>query len=223
MKKHFEFIDLPLEFFILRCYEQATKATETIREEVETVTTQHMAMEQLYGYAIDIEVVLDEAASAIDPKTQELVQKMIMGGFPGSTLIAIAHRLETVLDFDKITALEHGRVKEVGAPKQLEDDPSSMFARVLAGAYRPPADPGRPQIRHIGGSQHTCAPCTVAVAAEQRDSETSTEDDSPNEASSRVESAAATWGDADQCVQKCRMHCIYGLWLLAGGSPRRRD
>ena len=132
-------------------------------------------------------------------------QKMIMGGFPGSTLRAIAHRLETVLDFDKIIALEHGRVKEVGAPKQLEDDPSSMFARVLAGAYRPPADPGRPQIRHIGGSQHTCAPCTVAVAAEQRDSETSTEDDSPNEASSRVESAAATWGDADQCAVTQRL------------------
>merc|ERR1719183_2370597 len=55
-------------------------------------------------------IILDEATSALDPRTQELVQNTIETRFPGSTLVVIAHRLETILDFDTIVVMKDGRI-----------------------------------------------------------------------------------------------------------------
>jgi len=76
-------------------------------------------------------LLLDEATSAIDPKTQNVVQKSIMTGFPESTLIAIAHRLETILDFDLVIGMEAGLIVEKGHPKALSEDENSMFGSML--------------------------------------------------------------------------------------------
>jgi len=66
-------------------------------------------------------LLLDEATSAMDPRTQQLVQHAMRSSFPDSTLVAVAHRLETVLDFDHIVVLEHGTVVEHGPVKELAD------------------------------------------------------------------------------------------------------
>lgn len=77
-------------------------------------------------------LLLDEATSAIDPRTQENVQETISHAFPDSTLVAIAHRLETVLEFDQVVVLDSGEVEEQGTPKELQQLQDGQFRRMLA-------------------------------------------------------------------------------------------
>ena len=64
-------------------------------------------------------LVLDEPTSAVDMATDVLIQRSIREHFSECTLIVIAHRLQTVADFDKVVVLAEGRVAEVGSPKEL--------------------------------------------------------------------------------------------------------
>jgi len=77
-------------------------------------------------------LLLDECTSAIDPRTQELVQQAIRTCFPDTTLVVIAHRLETILDFDQIIVLEKGRVIEKGSVKALAHQTNGVFAGMVA-------------------------------------------------------------------------------------------
>uniref|UniRef100_A0A7S4VM41 ABC transporter domain-containing protein n=1 Tax=Alexandrium monilatum TaxID=311494 RepID=A0A7S4VM41_9DINO len=77
-------------------------------------------------------ILLDEATSALDPATQELVQKTIESFFPRSTIIVIAHRLETVLGFDQIIVMEQGSIAEKGSPSDLAEVKGGLFAKMLA-------------------------------------------------------------------------------------------
>lgn len=63
--------------------------------------------------------MLDEATSSVDRKTDELMQKIIREEFRGCTIIAVAHRLETILDFDRIAVLDRGHLRECDAPRKL--------------------------------------------------------------------------------------------------------
>ncbi|KAH8589323.1 P-loop containing nucleoside triphosphate hydrolase protein [Bisporella sp. PMI_857] len=64
-------------------------------------------------------IVLDEATSSVDRKTDELMQRVIREEFAGCTVVAVAHRLETILNFDRILVLERGAVKECDTPAKL--------------------------------------------------------------------------------------------------------
>lgn len=64
-------------------------------------------------------MVLDEATSAVDMKTDALIQRSIREEFGDSTLIVIAHRLSTIADFDRILVLSDGKVAEYGSPREL--------------------------------------------------------------------------------------------------------
>ena len=64
-------------------------------------------------------MVLDEATSAVDMATDELIQKSIRTEFAGCTLLVIAHRLSTIADFDKILVMAEGRAVEFGSPREL--------------------------------------------------------------------------------------------------------
>mmetsp|Transcript_4105 Transcript_4105/g.9602 ORF Transcript_4105/g.9602 Transcript_4105/m.9602 type:complete len:564 (-) Transcript_4105:161-1852(-) len=77
-------------------------------------------------------LLLDEATSAIDPRTQELLQRTIKEVFPDSTMIVIAHRLETILDFDMVVVMEDGRVVEKGSVKELAKLQRGCFSSLLA-------------------------------------------------------------------------------------------
>jgi ABC-type multidrug transport system fused ATPase/permease subunit len=66
-------------------------------------------------------LVLDEATSAVDVATDNLIQRGIRENFENSTLIVIAHRLSTLSDFDKIVVLDDGRVVEFDTPQALID------------------------------------------------------------------------------------------------------
>ncbi|KAG8630868.1 hypothetical protein KVT40_000008 [Elsinoe batatas] len=64
-------------------------------------------------------VILDEATSSIDQETDKLVQKLIRTEFKDHTVIAIAHRLDTILDFDFVGVMDGGRLVEYGKPSDL--------------------------------------------------------------------------------------------------------
>jgi ATP-binding cassette, subfamily C (CFTR/MRP), member 1 len=64
-------------------------------------------------------VVLDEVSSSIDVTTDKLVQRIIREEFAGATIISVAHRLNTILDLDRIALLSDGKLVEFESPKVL--------------------------------------------------------------------------------------------------------
>ena len=64
-------------------------------------------------------LVLDEATANIDSETDRVIQSVIRNEFATKTVIAVAHRLSTIADFDQIVVLQNGRILEMGTPKQL--------------------------------------------------------------------------------------------------------
>jgi len=75
-------------------------------------------------------MLLDEATSALDPATQQQVQHTVERHFPNSTLLMIAHRLETIVNFDKVVVMEKGKIAEQGSPAELRDKEGGKFAEM---------------------------------------------------------------------------------------------
>ncbi|KAK9419089.1 putative Multidrug resistance-associated protein [Seiridium unicorne] len=73
-------------------------------------------------------LVLDEPTGHIDPATDATIQRIIRKGFPGRTIIMIAHRLESLVEFDTVMVLDSGCLIEIGPPRPLLNDPSSSFS-----------------------------------------------------------------------------------------------
>jgi ATP-binding cassette subfamily C (CFTR/MRP) protein 4 len=83
-------------------------------------------------------IVMDEATSSVDVHTDHLIQKAIRtqeGLFSNSTVLTIAHRLNTVIDYDRILVLDKGKVVEFGIPWEMlaknVDEPDAWFARMV--------------------------------------------------------------------------------------------
>ena len=72
-------------------------------------------------------LLLDEATSNIDKKTDLKIQSIIRNQFKNTTVITIAHRLDTVMDYDKIVVLENGKLVEMGAVDELMNRKNSVF------------------------------------------------------------------------------------------------
>eukprot|EP00914_Ancora_sagittata_P027230 GHVO01053318.1.p1 GENE.GHVO01053318.1~~GHVO01053318.1.p1 ORF type:complete len:230 (+),score=33.05 GHVO01053318.1:28-690(+) len=64
-------------------------------------------------------LLLDEATSAVDPMTDQLIQNTIRVEFKNSTIVTIAHRIDTIIDYDRIVVLQNGLVAENGKPEAL--------------------------------------------------------------------------------------------------------
>ncbi|KAI9645823.1 ATP-binding cassette glutathione S-conjugate transporter ycf1 [Ciborinia camelliae] len=65
-------------------------------------------------------LVLDEATAAVDVETDALLQTTLRSPlFAKRTIITIAHRINTILDSDRIVVLEQGTVKEFDSPRKL--------------------------------------------------------------------------------------------------------
>ena len=77
-------------------------------------------------------MLLDEATSAVDEALDEAVQLAIRANFKHSTVICIAHRINTIADYDRVLVLDDGNVVEDGAPAALMADPASKFAQLAA-------------------------------------------------------------------------------------------
>lgn len=73
-------------------------------------------------------LVLDEATSSVDYETDAKIQRKIKENFGhGTTILTIAHRLKTIIDYDKVLVLDAGEVKEFDAPYALFKRKDSIF------------------------------------------------------------------------------------------------
>jgi ATP-binding cassette subfamily C (CFTR/MRP) protein 1 len=74
---------------------------------------------------------MDEATANIDLKTEEIIQHAIKSSFQNTTIITIAHRIKTILDYDKILVLHDGSILEYDSPSNLIENKQSAFYALL--------------------------------------------------------------------------------------------
>ena len=72
-------------------------------------------------------IVIDEATANVDHETDHKIQKTISSSFSGCTVLTIAHRLDTIMDSDKVLVMSEGKVVEYDTPERLLKDSGSMF------------------------------------------------------------------------------------------------
>ena len=67
-------------------------------------------------------IVCDEATSSVDIETDQKIQRTMATAFRGKTLLCIAHRLKTIVSYDRICVMDQGRIAELGPPLGLWED-----------------------------------------------------------------------------------------------------
>ena len=72
-------------------------------------------------------IIMDEATSSVDYNTEKLIQKTILNTLKGSTILTIAHRIKTILEYDRIFVLDKGELIEEGSPNQLIELKGSFY------------------------------------------------------------------------------------------------
>ncbi|ODV87244.1 hypothetical protein CANARDRAFT_194758 [[Candida] arabinofermentans NRRL YB-2248] len=75
-------------------------------------------------------LMLDEATASIDYEADAKIQKTIREEFSQSTILTIAHRLKTIIDYDKILVLDAGKVKQYDHPYKLIVDKETQFSQM---------------------------------------------------------------------------------------------
>eukprot|EP00546_Thalassionema_frauenfeldii_P021263 CAMPEP_0178902844 /NCGR_PEP_ID=MMETSP0786-20121207/4830_1 /TAXON_ID=186022 /ORGANISM="Thalassionema frauenfeldii, Strain CCMP 1798" /LENGTH=907 /DNA_ID=CAMNT_0020574155 /DNA_START=729 /DNA_END=3452 /DNA_ORIENTATION=- len=76
-------------------------------------------------------LVLDEATASIDGETDNFVQKMLRTRFPNTTLVTVAHRLNTIMDYDLILVMDEGHAVEFGPPYELLCNQQGSFSDLV--------------------------------------------------------------------------------------------
>jgi len=76
-------------------------------------------------------LLLDEATSSVDYDTDKKIQATIREAFAGATIITIAHRVNTIMDSDKILVMDNGIVGEYDSPETLRADKTSLFSEIV--------------------------------------------------------------------------------------------
>jgi ATP-binding cassette subfamily C (CFTR/MRP) protein 1 len=76
-------------------------------------------------------LICDEATSAIDMETDAQIQTTIRADFADCTILTIAHRLNTIVDYDRVLVLDAGRVLEFDTPAALLRRPQGAFASMV--------------------------------------------------------------------------------------------
>ncbi|PWA31992.1 hypothetical protein CCH79_00018856, partial [Gambusia affinis] len=76
-------------------------------------------------------LIIDEATANVDPRTDELIQKTIRDTFRECTVLTIAHRLNTIIDSDRILVLDGGIIQELDRPFALLQNQDSALYRLV--------------------------------------------------------------------------------------------
>ncbi|KAI8806674.1 P-loop containing nucleoside triphosphate hydrolase protein [Cladochytrium replicatum] len=76
-------------------------------------------------------LVMDEATANVDYETDAMIQKVLREDFTEATVLTIAHRLNTIIDYSRVLFLDSGRVVEYDSPAHLLADPSSAFSALV--------------------------------------------------------------------------------------------
>ena len=78
-------------------------------------------------------LILDEATAAVDYETDLIIQKTLREEFKDVTVLTIAHRINTILDYDRVLVLNAGEVQEFGRPEELLKDVNGAFYSLVNG------------------------------------------------------------------------------------------
>ncbi|XP_053085620.1 multidrug resistance-associated protein 4 isoform X3 [Pangasianodon hypophthalmus] len=76
-------------------------------------------------------LIIDEATANVDPRTDDLIQKTIREKFQECTVLTIAHRLNTIIDSDRILVLDGGRIHEYDEPHVLLQNKDGIFYKMV--------------------------------------------------------------------------------------------
>ncbi|XP_060081599.1 ATP-binding cassette sub-family C member 10-like [Ylistrum balloti] len=76
---------------------------------------------------------IDEATASVDLDTDKLIQETIRQEFMDSTVLTIAHRINTIMDSDRVLVMDQGRVVELDSPGNLLKDTKSAFYQLVHG------------------------------------------------------------------------------------------
>uniref|UniRef100_A0A8C8J0F4 Cystic fibrosis transmembrane conductance regulator n=1 Tax=Oncorhynchus tshawytscha TaxID=74940 RepID=A0A8C8J0F4_ONCTS len=76
-------------------------------------------------------LIIDEATANVDPRTDELIQKTIRDKFRECTVLTIAHRLNTIIDSDRILVLDAGQIHEYDEPYTLLQNHDGIFFKMV--------------------------------------------------------------------------------------------
>ena len=79
-------------------------------------------------------LVLDEATAAVDHETDELIQDTIRTEFADCTVMTIAHRLNTIMDYDRVAVFKEGQLDEIDNPQKLLRTEGSSFKAMASDA-----------------------------------------------------------------------------------------
>ena len=74
---------------------------------------------------------LDEATASVDGETDAHIQRMLRMRFQDTTLVTIAHRLNTIMDYDIILVVDNGKCAEFGSPAELLSNSNGMFYQLV--------------------------------------------------------------------------------------------
>lgn len=76
-------------------------------------------------------LLLDEATASIDGETDAFIQRMLRTRFPDTTLVTIAHRLNTIMDYDYVLVMDKGRAVEFDPPAKLLSVAGGVFSELV--------------------------------------------------------------------------------------------
>ncbi|KAJ3100040.1 Multidrug resistance-associated protein 9 [Phlyctochytrium planicorne] len=76
-------------------------------------------------------LLIDEATASVDIKTDTSIQKALRESFRSSTIVTVAHRLITIIDYDRILVLKNGEVAEFDSPKNLLETEGGIFSDLV--------------------------------------------------------------------------------------------
>ncbi|KAJ3307778.1 Multidrug resistance-associated protein 1 [Boothiomyces sp. JEL0838] len=94
-------------------------------------------------------LILDEASSSIDGESDQILQSVLRNILKTTTIISIAHRLNTIADFDRILVLDQGQLVEYENPHLLLLNPNSIFSKLVESS----GSSNAAQIRDIARSK----------------------------------------------------------------------
>jgi ATP-binding cassette subfamily C (CFTR/MRP) protein 1 len=76
-------------------------------------------------------IIMDEATAAVDVETDAMIQRSFREDFKSATCLTIAHRLNTIMDSDRVLVMDDGKVAELASPSELLQNENSLFRKLV--------------------------------------------------------------------------------------------
>ncbi|KAK6080243.1 ABC transporter [Seiridium cupressi] len=105
-------------------------------------------------------IVCDEATSSVDMETDDKIQNTIATGFRGKTLLCIAHRLRTIIGYDRICVMDAGRIAEL-------DSPAALWKQ--GGIFRSMCDRSGIRMEDIAGAKEQLSAANTSGSSDEDD------------------------------------------------------